>query len=254
MAFLPLCSLHVHLVLLPHTRMHEDRLGVHICPVSTVSKWLTVSKWWTIPMLNIKELELERSELLWSIPGTHTLFLPCLNPFAFTSLLIPRIAAGMRLSIHGWLGTILPFDELWHVTSVKKHSNAPMRAWWSQSVTSWGWSFTLRLVSYSLKSVSKYLLTPIRGCGRLGTRVEFQLESIKTLWSSFGLLSLHCMAQTFIYGHTWVEKQFSCDNIEIAWGMSSLKTTNKWSQLFFNTLLLSCIHNRRVQWGLFFGD
>ena len=23
-------------------------LGVRICPVSTVSKWLTVSKWWTI--------------------------------------------------------------------------------------------------------------------------------------------------------------------------------------------------------------
>ena len=37
---------------------HEHVLGVHICPVSTVSKWLTVSKWWTIPMLNRKELEM----------------------------------------------------------------------------------------------------------------------------------------------------------------------------------------------------
>ena len=55
-------------------------LGVSICPVSTVSKWLTVSKRWTIPTLNRKELEMQRSELLWSLSGTHTLFffrLPC---------------------------------------------------------------------------------------------------------------------------------------------------------------------------------
>ena len=31
------------------------------------------NKWWTIPMLNRKELEMQRSELLWSL-GTHTLF------------------------------------------------------------------------------------------------------------------------------------------------------------------------------------
>ena len=45
--------------------------------VSTVSKWLTVSKWWTIPTLNRKELEMQRSELLWSLSGTHTLRLSC---------------------------------------------------------------------------------------------------------------------------------------------------------------------------------
>ena len=58
----------------------EHVLGVRICPVSTVSKWLTVSKWWTIPMLNRKELEMQRSELFWSLSGTHTLLffrLPC---------------------------------------------------------------------------------------------------------------------------------------------------------------------------------
>ena len=58
----------------------EHVLGVSICPVSTVSKWLTVSKWWTIPTLNRKELEMQRSELLWSLSGTHTFFffrLPC---------------------------------------------------------------------------------------------------------------------------------------------------------------------------------
>ena len=30
----------------------EHVLGVRICPVSTVSKWLTVSKWWTISRRN----------------------------------------------------------------------------------------------------------------------------------------------------------------------------------------------------------
>ena len=52
----------------------EHVLGVSICPVSTVSKWLTVSKWWTIPTLNRKELEMQRSELLWSLSGTHAFF------------------------------------------------------------------------------------------------------------------------------------------------------------------------------------
>ena len=52
----------------------EHMLGVCICPVSTMSQWLTVSKWWTIPRLNRKELEMQRSELLWSLSGTHTLF------------------------------------------------------------------------------------------------------------------------------------------------------------------------------------
>ena len=33
----------------------KHMLGVHICPVFTVSKWLTVSKWWAIPMLNRKK-------------------------------------------------------------------------------------------------------------------------------------------------------------------------------------------------------
>ena len=28
----------------------EHVLGVSTCPVSTISKWLTVSKWWTIPV------------------------------------------------------------------------------------------------------------------------------------------------------------------------------------------------------------
>ena len=58
----------------------EHVLGVRICPVSTVYKWLTISKWWTIPMLNRKELEMQTSELLWSRSGTHTVFffrLPC---------------------------------------------------------------------------------------------------------------------------------------------------------------------------------
>ena len=49
----------------------EHMLGVHICLVSTVSKWLTISKWWKIPMLNRKELEMQRSELLWSLSGGH---------------------------------------------------------------------------------------------------------------------------------------------------------------------------------------
>ena len=51
----------------------EHVLGVRICPVSIVSKWLTISKWWTIPMLNRKE---QRSELFWSLSGTHTFRLP----------------------------------------------------------------------------------------------------------------------------------------------------------------------------------
>ena len=41
---------------------------------------LTVSKWWTIPTLNRKELEMQSIELLWSLSGTHTLYffrLPC---------------------------------------------------------------------------------------------------------------------------------------------------------------------------------
>ena len=50
----------------------EHVFGVCICPISTVSKWLTVSKWWTIPKLNRKELEMQRSELFWSLSGTHT--------------------------------------------------------------------------------------------------------------------------------------------------------------------------------------
>ena len=41
-------------------------------------------------------------------------------------------------------------------------------------------SYFMRLVSYSMKLVRKYLVTAIRGCGRLGTRVDLQLESIKT--------------------------------------------------------------------------
>ena len=41
--------------------------------------------------------------------------------------------------------------------------------------------YSMRLVSYSMKLVSKYLLPAIRGFGRLGTRVDLQLESIKTL-------------------------------------------------------------------------
>ena len=58
----------------------EHVLGVRICLVSTVSKWLTVSKRWTIPMLNRKELEMQSSELFWSLSGAHTLLffrLPC---------------------------------------------------------------------------------------------------------------------------------------------------------------------------------
>ena len=31
-------------------------------------------KTWTIAMLNRKELEMQRSELLWSLSGTHALF------------------------------------------------------------------------------------------------------------------------------------------------------------------------------------
>ena len=46
-------------------------------------------------------------------------------------------------------------------------SYAPTWAWWGWSVTLWS-SFA----------------DSIRGRGRLGTRVDFQLESIKTLWSS----------------------------------------------------------------------
>ena len=37
-------------------------------------------KWWTTPMLNRKELEMQRSELFWSLSGAHTLLffrLPC---------------------------------------------------------------------------------------------------------------------------------------------------------------------------------
>ena len=52
----------------------------HIPGLHRISKWLTVSKWLTIPTLNRKELEMQKSELLWSLPGTHTLYffrLPC---------------------------------------------------------------------------------------------------------------------------------------------------------------------------------
>ena len=40
----------------------------------------TISKWWTMPILNRKEVEIQRSELLWPQPGMHALFffrLPC---------------------------------------------------------------------------------------------------------------------------------------------------------------------------------
>ena len=58
----------------------EHVFWVHICPVSTISKWLTILKWWTISMLNRKELKMQRSELPWSLSDTHTLLyfrLPC---------------------------------------------------------------------------------------------------------------------------------------------------------------------------------
>ena len=57
----------------------EHVLGVSVCPLSIVSKWLTVLKWWTIPTLNRKKLEIQMSELLWSPSDTHTFFfrLPC---------------------------------------------------------------------------------------------------------------------------------------------------------------------------------
>ena len=38
---------------------------------------IQVVDWWTIPTLNRKELEMQRSELLWSLSGTHTLFFFC---------------------------------------------------------------------------------------------------------------------------------------------------------------------------------
>ena len=119
--------------------------------------------------------------------------------FEFTSFLIPRIAKklcgglGTRLCIHGRLGT-----RLYHLTNcgvllVSKKNPERCYAGLMKSVSCFirPVIYFMRLVSYSIKSVSKYLLTPIRGCGRLGTRVARpSVGSIKTLWSSFGLPSL----------------------------------------------------------------
>ena len=63
-------------------------LRVYIWLVSIVSKLLNVSKQWTVldnAYVNIKELEMERIKLLWSLPGTHTLFFK-------DCMLIPRTA------------------------------------------------------------------------------------------------------------------------------------------------------------------
>ena len=53
----------------------KHMLVVRICPVSTVSELLTVSKWWTILMLNRKVLEMQRTKT-----STHTLWIVELLP------------------------------------------------------------------------------------------------------------------------------------------------------------------------------
>ena len=62
-------------------------LRVYIWLVSIVSKLLNVSKQWTVldnAYVNIKELEMERIKLLWSLPDTHTLKIAMLIPCTAT--------------------------------------------------------------------------------------------------------------------------------------------------------------------------
>ena len=73
------------------------------------------------------------------------------------------------LFVLGRLGMRLPFEIC---VKKSKHSYAGLM----RSVI-----YFMRSVSYSMMLVSEYLLTAIGRCGRLGTRVDLELESIETL-------------------------------------------------------------------------
>ena len=72
-------------------------------------------------------------------------------------------------------------SEIWCVISVKKSERSYTGLMRLVSYFMWWVIYFTPSVSCSMKLVSKYLLTAIRGFGRLSTGVDLQLESVKTL-------------------------------------------------------------------------